>query len=75
MDWESMKGFLTGFITRWVLKLLAGVLVTLGIQEGSAAEVIGAIVTFGLGILISLIQQKKAIETVPPVVTPPSNVP
>jgi hypothetical protein len=66
MDWENIKGFLGGMLVRWVLKVGAGVIGTLGVSQGSATEVVSAVVMFAVGALISLIQHKKAIDTPAP---------
>lgn len=66
MDWESIKGFLVGILSRWLFKLLGGVLIGLGYTESSAMELIVGILSFAVGIIISLFQQKKAVNMVPP---------
>lgn len=69
MDWESLKGFIVPFLTRWILKVGAGALLTLGITEGSATEVVGALVAFVVGVVMSLVNHKTAINTPPPTST------
>jgi hypothetical protein len=66
MDWDTIKTFLGGMLVRWLLKVSAGVVLTLGIQSKSWEEVVSAVVMFGLGLIISLVQHKKAIKTPAP---------
>ena len=74
MDWaklfETLKGFVTGILVRWVLKLAGGWLIGLGFTEGNITEWVSGVVVFLFGILISLLQQKKAVEQTPPTPTP-----
>ena len=62
-DWDTLKNFFGGMVVRWVLKIGGGFLLNLGISEKSVAEVVGAGVAILVGLLISLFQHKKAIET------------
>jgi hypothetical protein len=55
-------------VFRWILKIGGGFLLSVGVSESSLAEIVGAVVSIGLGLIISLFQQKKAINTPPPVV-------
>jgi hypothetical protein len=66
MDWETLKGFIVPFLVRWILKIGAGFILSLGISTGSATEVITAIVMAVVGIVMSLVNHKTAIETPPP---------
>ncbi len=71
MDWDSLKSYATGFIVRWLLKAGAGVLLTLGLEESDVTKLLAAVVSFGLGALISIIQHKQALAQQPPQ-TPPA---
>ena len=64
---ESIKGFLSGIVVRWIMKAAGGALVGVGISEGSIVEIVGGGLSFLIGIVISLFQQKKAVNQVPPV--------
>lgn len=60
---DTLKNFIVGFVTRWVLKIGGGFLLAVGINDGKAEEIIGALVSIVVGLVISLFQQKKALET------------
>ena len=60
---DDITGFLVPFIVRLVLKVGAGALLTLGISEGSAVEVIGAVVALAVGWIMSKLNWTKAINT------------
>lgn len=64
---ETIKGFLSGMLVRWLLKIGGGFILSVGITEGSVAQIASAIVAIVVGLLISLIQQKKAVLQTPPV--------
>jgi len=68
-----IKPYIAPKLIGWVLKVLAGVFGTLGIETGvqegfvnGLVEIVLAAVLFGLGALISLIQNKKAVQATPP---------
>jgi hypothetical protein len=68
-----IRPFIAPKLIGWGLKVLAGVFLTLGIQNDVATtwisgtvDIIVAAASFGLGALISLIQNKKAVLTTPP---------
>lgn len=63
---NEIKQFLAGFIFRWVMKIAGGYLLSVGISEGSILEIVTAVVTILIGLVISLFQHKKAIEQLPP---------
>lgn len=60
---DTLKNFIVGFVTRWVLKIGGGFLLAVGINDGKAEEIIGALVSIIVGLLISLFQQDKALKT------------
>lgn len=64
---ETIKGFLSGMLVRWLLKIGGGFILSVGITEGSVAQIASAVVAIVVGLLISLIQQKKAVLQTPPV--------
>jgi hypothetical protein len=66
MDFESLKPFLVGLFSRWIFKLAGGFLIGLGYTADSGMELTVGIITFVLGIIISLVQHNKAINTDPP---------
>jgi len=63
---ENIKGFLTGLLVRWILKIGGGFLLSVGISEGSLTEVVAAVLSIIIGLAISLFQHNKAIEQTPP---------
>ncbi|MEW6508851.1 MAG: hypothetical protein AB1432_14010 [Bacteroidota bacterium] len=63
--WNTIKDFLVAKLVQWVLKVGAGVLVTLGISNNSIEEIIGASVSLILGVIYSLITHKKIALTDP----------
>ena len=63
---EELKKFLVGFLVRWILKIAGTYFVTIGIQQNTIEETVGGLVAIILGIIVSLIQQKKALDTPPP---------
>jgi hypothetical protein len=63
--WETLKKFLVAKIAGWILKIGSGVLLTLGISQGSVEEFVGAAVSFIIGLIISLVVNKKAALTDP----------
>jgi hypothetical protein len=63
MSFDDFKKFLTSTIVQAVLKVGAGVIGTLGVSQGSATEIIGAIVSFGLGYILNVLNVKKALNT------------
>lgn len=65
--WNTIKDFLVAKLVQWVLKVGAGVLVTLGISNNSVEEIIGAVVSLILGIVYSLLTHKKIALTDPKV--------
>lgn len=64
---ETIKGFLSGMLVRWLLKIGGGFLLSVGLTEGSVGQIASAIVAIVVGLVISLIQQKKAVLQTPPV--------
>lgn len=63
---NEFKGFLTGIATRWVLKIGGGFLLSQGVSEQSTTEIVTALVSIGVGLIISVVQHRKAIETPAP---------
>jgi ABC-type antimicrobial peptide transport system permease subunit len=60
---ETVKSFIVGFIFRWVLKIGGGFFLALGMSEGKIEEIIGAIVSIIIGLIVSLFQHNKALKT------------
>lgn len=59
----DLKNFLIGFIVRWLLKIGGGFFLSLGVSENSLTVTVSAIVSIILGLVISLLQHTKAINT------------
>lgn len=73
-----IKPYLAPKLLGWLLKVMAGVFLALGWSETQATawlsptiEMAFSAVSLGLGILISMIQNKKAIMAEPPKVDVP----
>jgi len=52
-------------IVRWLLKVGAGVIGTIGISNGAAEEVLVAVLMFLIGLFISLFQRKQDKAEIP----------
>jgi len=63
--WNTIKSFLIAKIVQWLLKVGAGVLLTLGISQNSLEEIVGGIVSLLIGIIYSLLTHKKIALTNP----------
>lgn len=63
---ESLKGYLPGFVGGLAMKFFGGTFVALGYTQDSGAELIGGIVAFILGVIIDVVQHKKALNAPPP---------
>lgn len=70
---DLIKPFLLPKLIGWTMKVLSGVFLTLGVESAVQTTIVDglvqfaiAAVTFGIGWLISLIQNKKAIMATPP---------
>lgn len=61
----DFKKLVTGLIVRWILKVGSGALLALGISAGSATEILTAVVTFVIGMVISLVQNKTLLNSTP----------
>jgi len=58
MNWENLKSFLVGLVSRWILKLAGGFLIGIGYDAGSSETLIAGVVAFVIGLIISVIQNK-----------------
>jgi uncharacterized membrane protein len=63
---EAIKGFLTGMIVRWVLKIGGTYFLTIGVENSTVETVVAGAVSILIGVVISLFQQKKAVNALPP---------
>ena len=63
---ENIKDYIVGILLRWVLKIGGTWLASIGVSEGDIASIIGGIVAVIVGVIISLFQQKKAVNAEPP---------
>ena len=66
MDLSFIKDYIVSFLVRWVLKIGGGFLLAHGISQGSTTEVVTAIASALIGIVISLVNHNSAINTPPP---------
>lgn len=62
---DELKGYVTGIAVRWVLKIAGGAILQYGISADNITAIITAVVAIVFGILISLFQQKKAVNQEP----------
>jgi hypothetical protein len=60
---DDLKEFITGFIVRWLLKIGGGFFLAMGISADSVTIIVSSIVSILAGLLISLLQHEKAINT------------
>ena len=65
MDLDFIKSTIIPPLVRLVVNALAGILLSVGISQGSATEVIGAVAGFLITIVWSLFQRKADIATPP----------
>ena len=63
--WQTLKPILVQKIVQWILKVASGVLVTLGVSQGSLTEIVTAVVTLVVGVVWSLVTNKKVSLTDP----------
>ena len=59
---EELKGYIVGIISRWLFKLAGGFLIGWGYTADSSLLEITGVVAFVVGIVISFIQHKKAVN-------------
>lgn len=64
--WESAKPYAVNFVVRWLLKVASGPLLLTGWTEDNIALFVGGILSLVVGIIFSLIQNKKVLFTPPP---------
>lgn len=60
--WNAVKGFLVGFIVRWLLMIGGTVFASAGITEDKLVEMIGGILAIVISLIITLFQHKKAVN-------------
>lgn len=66
MDWlESLKGYLTGMLGRWLLKIGGGVLLALGYEANEWEVITAGIASIVVGAIISIAQHKLAKKSDP----------
>ncbi|MCK9282014.1 MAG: hypothetical protein M0P71_15430 [Melioribacteraceae bacterium] len=63
--WDTIKTYLIGMILRWIAKIGGGILLTIGISQNSWEEIITAIISIIAGLVMSIVQHKKALLTDP----------
>ena len=62
---EAIQGYASQFLSRWLLKVGGGFLLAHGVSEGSIEEISGAVISIAVGIVISLVNHKKALNSDP----------
>lgn len=60
--WNAVKGFLVGFIVRWLLMIGGTVFASAGVTEDKLVEMIGGILAIVISLIITLFQHKKAVN-------------
>jgi hypothetical protein len=60
---DEVRNFIVGFLLRWALKIGGTYFATIGIESGTIEQIIGGLASIVLGILVSLFQTKKALDT------------
>jgi|GEM_PF-3201254 len=64
---DTIQNFIVGMIFRWIMKIGGTFLVSAGFSSADLTqkltEIIGGFVAIGIGIVVSLFQHKKALET------------
>lgn len=60
---KSLQTLLTTFLTRWLLKIAGTFFVTIGFESGKVEEIVGGLVAIVIGMVVSWISHKKALET------------
>lgn len=60
---EELKSFLVGFIVKWLLQIGGTFFLTIGVQQQTIEEIVGGLVAIVTGLIVSLIQHKKAMNT------------
>lgn len=63
---DSLKGFLVGKLAGWLLKAVGGFMLGLGYTQSSTEEIITGVATFVVGLVVSLFQHHKAVNTPAP---------
>ena len=69
MEQTTIEKLLTGFLTRLILKVGSGVLLTLGVTESSLIPIVGALIAIAWGWIASKFNYDKALNTTPPAPT------
>ena len=62
---EDLKGYLTGFAVRWVLKTGGGFFLSYGVTNDNVTIIVTSIVSVLIGLIVSLIQHKQAVAQTP----------
>ena len=62
---EIIKKQIIGLLTRWILKIAGGFLLSIGLNSGNVEEIVTSAVMLIGGIIISIAQNKKLANTNP----------
>lgn len=64
---DDLKGYLTGMVARWLLKVVGGGLLFLGYSAGETTEIVAGAAGILIGIVISVVQHFLAKRSDPDV--------
>lgn len=64
--WSAIKGFVIGFVVRWLLMIGGALFAEAGVTEGDVTTAVGGVISIVVSIVITLIQHKKAVNAPPP---------
>lgn len=60
---DSLKQFLTTFLTRWLLKIGGTFFATIGFESGKVEEIVAGLVAILIGMVISWVSHQNALKT------------
>ena len=63
--WNAVKGFIIGFVVRWLLVIGGTIFADAGVTEDDLVKMIGGILAIIVSLAISLLQHKKAVDQEP----------
>lgn len=60
--WNAAKGFIIGFVVRWLLVIGGTIFADAGVSEEDLVKIVGGVLAILVSLVISLIQHKKAVD-------------